>query len=829
MGSRRMNRCHLIVAFDVLVLLLLSVQNGYSYSPFWDFRGWRGVQTKSLWYNEAMDKFSKHGITVIGLMNKKALPPFEHERKFLQDATKRGVGVWLRTNRVSPKRGIPGKPNGNLDFALDLGIQNETLDYLDKLAALSKEYPSLKGIIIGGEELVGAHISQEELDRHDHIFFKENGFHLAENLTDTQKIIYFDWIQEKNNNWYAKIWDTLHPKYPDLELIVFPSWAAVVGYRYSRHPRPAYWDIHDLIVTRNKTFSILVTAYVSKQKYKAYHVAAIVAYLGGASDDAVPIYVSLQGHKTKGSNTAPKSSEMEAEIFAAITAGADGVGYYPIDQDAVKSTYFTNKRRWNYCFDAIEKGRTFYGLPQMRPNIFILKPRYSQYWKNDNGYTLQTFAALYELGFTPGYVLEEEARVGNLPKNALAYYIPETYKCERREALDNIISTGKPVLFGMEAAERHTESQNVLSPLYTTMGVEKNMKVTNLISNAGFEQSTSGQLPKDWENSEKLGKAGGFKWDDSVYHHGKRSVKLECDVSGQQLCWVSSFIKIDSHQQYQVWFWRKMKSVGKGNRYYKASVVRLTYFDQEQKRIGFYILRMGSKVIGHGTSDWKSCKEVITAPEGTRYVTIGLYLNRVSGTVWYDDIKFFSVSDTYYSRSTIKTKDKEYLVVYKKPRSFTVWQDYRGTSFAAQMVNLDQESMQTPFLFKDRNLIFYGGSDYGVFENRDSENEGFDLIRDVLATFVTPQIQESAWMQDKEVNVFCSPRALFLQNTREQPYDFNINLSEVATYVDSLSGRKFEGKSISIKLQRNTIKLLLRRVDNQSIPPNHQQGADSLN
>ena len=239
----------------ITLMIFIIIPSAFAYTPFWDFRQWDTPQKPI--YKEYMNRFVQHKITALVLMNKSSMPPFQKEQYFLADANKYGVNVWLRTNRVTPKRGVPGLPNGTLDFALNSDLQIKTLGYLDQLAALSKKFPNLKGLIIGGEEIVGAHISKKELSRWDALFYQENGFHITGILTNQQKLQYFDWIQRKNNLWYVKIWDYLHAKYPSLDLFIYPDKAALGEDDLTEHPRPAYWDIYDLIVIKQKKYKIM--------------------------------------------------------------------------------------------------------------------------------------------------------------------------------------------------------------------------------------------------------------------------------------------------------------------------------------------------------------------------------------------------------------------------------------------------------------------------------------------------------------------------------------------------------------------------------------------
>lgn len=425
----------------ITLVIFISSPDALSYTPFWDFRQWDTPQKPI--YREYMSRFAQQGITALVLMNKDSLPPFDKEQKFLADAGRFGVNVWLRTNRVTPKRGIPGRPNGTLDFALDADLQQRTLKYLDNLAALSMKYPQMKGLIIGGEEIVGARISTAELSRWDSLFYHENGFHMTGTLTSEQKMQYFDWVQRKNNLWYAKIWDYLHTKYPSLNLFIYPDSEAFGEGKLSKHPRPAYWDIFDLIVIKKKKFKIIAPSYNIRSPLGAWKTAAESAYLRDAVQGHVPFHVIVQGHKTEGQRHEPTGSHIESHIFAALVNGASGIGFWATDMDNKKDIYDTNRNRWETLFRLIETGRQYAGLRKIEPDVYVLRPRYTAYVADtQTESSLDIFAELYRGGFFPGFILDEQARMKLLPTGRKVVYIPASRGHERPDALHHLVENG---------------------------------------------------------------------------------------------------------------------------------------------------------------------------------------------------------------------------------------------------------------------------------------------------------------------------------------------------------------------------------------------------
>ncbi len=463
-----------ILGFLLLIAFICPAAPSHAagFRAFCDFRSW-GANTgaSNSLYESYMSKFAQQGVTALILINRESEPPFPRERRFLADAARRGVNVWIRTNRVSPKRGIQGRPNSTLDFALDGTLQRESLDYLLALAALSKEYPNLTGLVIGGEEVVGAHIDGAALNRYQGISVQQLGFSITGRLNDAQKIRYFDWVQNLQNDWYAKIWDTVKAQSPQMELFIYPSRAAVCGERFSRFPRPAYWDIYDLIVARQKHFSVILPSYTIDDPLGADLTAARAMYLRAATEASVPYFLLLQFHRIK--NRTPTFREMEEQVLASINNGAAGVGFWPVDMDTRKDIAEADPQRFQDCFKAVAEGAGASPRTPQGSGLYVLKPRYSQYWEPDDQQTLKTFAILHRWGFAPEFLLAERVMDGPLPSVAKCFYLPETYKYERPEVWNRLQNAQKRIFFGQGTAEPFSPDKQPLAPLYELLGLRK--------------------------------------------------------------------------------------------------------------------------------------------------------------------------------------------------------------------------------------------------------------------------------------------------------------------------------------------------------------------
>jgi hypothetical protein len=500
--------------------------NNRRFQSFVDFRycGEASKQVKAQIYLDYMGKFAELGTTALYLTNPVDLPPFTYERNFLSDAQERGIKVWLRTNRVSPKSGIPGLPHSTLDFALDKDIQKLTLDYLLDMAALSKDYPNMTGLIIGGEEWVGAYVDSTALARHRDAGLKELGFDITGSLSNYQKICYFDWLQKIQNDWYGQIWDTLHAAYPQLELFIYPSSIAVCGDRFSSFPRPAYWDIHDLIVTRNKPFSIILPTFTIEDALGSYQTGAFAAYLRAATEGRVPYYLLLQVGRDGPAMRAPTPEELDSHLQAALDSGARGVGYWPVDMDVQMDVYNSDPPRWQAMFQSIAKGALYLPPPARQSGVYVVKPRYSQFWQMDAFQTIRTVAGLRRAGVAPQFLLAEQILAQPLPPEARIYYLPETYKYESPGVIEKLSFSGKMLFFSLGSAEPCTPDKQTLPSLFTMLDLNLSSPIRKV------NPATSHNLNASWkETSYKLIMDSPFTW--PVWKNGDLAVATFTDLA----------------------------------------------------------------------------------------------------------------------------------------------------------------------------------------------------------------------------------------------------------------------------------------------------------
>jgi len=373
---------------------------------FWDFRNWRSdTQTR----RDYLDKFSQHNIIAMILLNQEEELPFTDVRNFLKAALEKNVGVWIRTNRVTPKRGTPGYFKGTLDFALNPEIQEQVFNYLEQIANLTKDFSNLKGIVIGSEEMVGMGINKEELERWKNVLDQEAIVDLSNpSIIDKENL--FDWIQEKNNDWYERIWKVFSGKYPQLDLFIWPSTVAITESRFSSYPRPAYWDIYDLIVNRKAGFKIILASYNVFQEDGLLMTECQAMFLYQSVEELTDIYFLQQCHEIE-EGKIPTKEQMLQHAKAAMDNYVSGIGYWPMDILKEMDIYSVNQERWNQLFEVIEEARVYFDniwYSFNKYDILIKKDKYSWFvGDKDIETAFQAFINFKKLGYHPTFTLKD--------------------------------------------------------------------------------------------------------------------------------------------------------------------------------------------------------------------------------------------------------------------------------------------------------------------------------------------------------------------------------------------------------------------------------------
>ncbi|WHX26206.1 chondroitinase family polysaccharide lyase [Virgibacillus halodenitrificans] len=197
-----------------------------------------------------------------------------------------------------------------------------------------------------------------------------------------------------------------------------------------------------------------------------------------------------------------------------------------------------------------------------------------------------------------------------------------------------------------------------------------NKETSNLLKNGGFEETIEN---KEWLNSQ--GPADWSQWkasgdpelvvDNQISHSGKQSIKIQ--ASSDSRASVEQHVMVIPGKEYKLSAWVKTDKVTSNH----GARLRLTFLGDKK------VYEYSNEVTG--TSDWKHIEKIVKVPEGYNTVRIQNFLEKGTGTVWFDNITLeewdssdkdkessFSfesgVPDVFStdSRSTIKTTEARY-------------------------------------------------------------------------------------------------------------------------------------------------------------------------
>ncbi|MBD1221279.1 carbohydrate binding domain-containing protein [Virgibacillus halodenitrificans] len=157
-----------------------------------------------------------------------------------------------------------------------------------------------------------------------------------------------------------------------------------------------------------------------------------------------------------------------------------------------------------------------------------------------------------------------------------------------------------------------------------------NKETSNLLKNGGFEETIES---KEWLNSQ--GPADWSQWkasgdpelvvDNQISHSGKQSIKIQ--ASSDSRASVEQDVMVISGKEYKLSDWVKTDKVTSNH----GARLRLTFLGDKK------VYEYSNEVTG--TSDWKHIEKIVKVPEGYNTVRIQNFLEKGTGTVWFDDIK----------------------------------------------------------------------------------------------------------------------------------------------------------------------------------------------
>jgi len=164
----------------------------------------------------------------------------------------------------------------------------------------------------------------------------------------------------------------------------------------------------------------------------------------------------------------------------------------------------------------------------------------------------------------------------------------------------------------------------------------KNLKVyggevQNLLLNGGFEEkSEKEEMPGYWEFRNMGGSNAIGVWDNSMFHSGKRSVKIENLNRSGYSAWITS-CKVRPKTTYRISLWYKTSG------YHSSSLV-VIYLRNANKRV------TESQIFSLGGSEkWKFFEKNFNTDIDTSSLLIELRGQREEKVVWYDDISLIEI------------------------------------------------------------------------------------------------------------------------------------------------------------------------------------------
>lgn len=167
---------------------------------------------------------------------------------------------------------------------------------------------------------------------------------------------------------------------------------------------------------------------------------------------------------------------------------------------------------------------------------------------------------------------------------------------------------------------------------------------SRFLKNPGFEEGGGGVdganpgVGRYWQNTDGKSHPGWYEIDEQVAHSGKRSQRLTY-IPGTSDPWgtVWQFTpegSITPGKRYKASVWCKTENITGASEKWGWLHLAIRWFGPGQKMLGEEIKAERIEPINH---DWTKAELSGTAPPGTSYIQMNLYLHTEAGTYWYDD------------------------------------------------------------------------------------------------------------------------------------------------------------------------------------------------
>jgi len=162
------------------------------------------------------------------------------------------------------------------------------------------------------------------------------------------------------------------------------------------------------------------------------------------------------------------------------------------------------------------------------------------------------------------------------------------------------------------------------------------LKSQNLVTNGDFSEMNGSKLA-NWSPSGPSSKVT-CTLDESIFRSAPRAVKIVGDSVGWR-GWRNSEIQVEAGKTYNISFYAKANSLGKGTRIGISFTLKNASNENIGKPVFPIIFNEG------GSFDWKLMEAEYTIPEGgAKIVALCVRLDPTKAatpdqTVWYDDVK----------------------------------------------------------------------------------------------------------------------------------------------------------------------------------------------
>lgn len=168
--------------------------------------------------------------------------------------------------------------------------------------------------------------------------------------------------------------------------------------------------------------------------------------------------------------------------------------------------------------------------------------------------------------------------------------------------------------------------------------------LAGLVKNCNFEESYPNyNKPKDWKTLTDIGieeadSDAVYEWDDKTFYSGNRSVKVRKNNEDKIAGWAQEFFCLQPGKWYEVSAWVKTEDM-----------VAVPFSKSGANLSLIFLIKGVDSFIYEapfvkGSQGWQQQKLVFVVPEGCSEVRLVLGLQKMEGTVWWDEVSIKEIS-----------------------------------------------------------------------------------------------------------------------------------------------------------------------------------------